>query len=266
MLFAALALAGEPVSTGPATGPTVPGLDADVTFAWSEVGFSPAGPEEVAFGPDDLALGSDGAWAFWDPVELRVHASSGDFDLGVVTSLALAPDGDVLVLDEKARTVTRWSGGVQLAETPMDRLCPTGVALLVDGDELDGVDLFGNLHPLADLTGGGLDRVDGPHLRAPAHVAKVSGGALTVDGAPLAAPSDTLAGRLVGDWVLVEAGEKGHLRTRLAISLTTGRRVTLPLTRDGRYRPANGVAAGTDGSLAWLDPRSDALHLVRVTP
>lgn len=275
MLFLlAFAIAAEPGSL-PGVYAPAPQLDVDLLVPWSTVGFSPAAPESVAFGPDHLALGPDGRWALWDPVrhvilvdgEAWPRASGAPAVLARVDGLAFASNGDLVILDASARILTRWDGTSRWT-LPMDRLCPKDVRLVIDGELAAGIDAFGNVRPLADLSAG-LNPAEGPKLLAPEYVARVSNGVVEIDspGAQqtvIDAPADSLAARIVGDWVLVEAGQPGKLRERVLISLETGRSVGLPL--DGRYRPASGVTAGPDGTVGFLNPAADGLHIVRVSP
>jgi hypothetical protein len=239
------------------------GPPADVRLPWTAVGFSPAGPESPAFGPDLLAAGPDGRWAAWDPVR-GVVIGVATIPLPHVDGLAFTRDGDLLVLDESRRTLTRWHGGSEVASIAEDRLCPVGVELVVAGDLAAGRDVFGNLHPLAALGSGGLDAPSGPHLLPAPHVVRLEGGKVTVDGVAIVVPADTLGAHLLGDWLVADAGRPGAVRERVAISLATGRSVAIPTK--GRYRPASGLAAAPDGALAYLDPRDDGLHVVRVAP
>lgn len=272
-----------PADSGvPSSGPVAtPASDSVTEIPASAFGFSPMAPESPAFGPDLLAIGPEGAVALWDPVRFAVFGVVGPdvfaLPLDHADSLAWTTAGDLLVLDESSRTLTRWGltpfgaapGGPgrasasQVAAIAMDRLCPVGVRLAISGDLAFGIDAFGNAHPLADLVAG-LAPPSGPRLWPPSHVVRLHGGELSVDGVRVNAPIDALGGRLLGDWVLVEAGQRGAVRQRLAISLITGRQVELPL--GGRYRPAKGVNVGLDGALGYLDTAGASLVVVQVAP
>ncbi len=280
-LLVALTLASPARAESPGVGlgaPPSTGLSvSDVAIPWSAVGFSPAATDSAAYGPDLLGLGPNGAWALWDPVNTQIigsvradtPAAAGGFAAEVdhADGLAWTTDGELIVMDESARMLTEWrvTGSVaeRVASLPMSRLCPVGVRLVVDGDEVDGIDAFGNVRPLADVSHG-LQPVAGPHLRPPAHDVRVLNGVVTVDGAVVAAPSDALAGRAYGEWLYVEAGVRGSVQRRVAISLGSGRQVVLAV--GSVYRPAAGIASGPDGTFGYLSPSTDALHLVRVSP
>lgn len=261
---------GHPVVT--------PRSDSITEIPASVFGFSPAALESPAFGPDLLAVGPNGAIALWDPVRRTVFGVSAAqafvFPVDHADSLAWTTSGDLVVLDESARVLTRWAplptaaGASHVARLAMDRLCPVGVRLAVWGDLAVGVDAFGNAHPLADLAAG-LAPATGPRVLAPSHLVRVDAGELTVDGrridvasASLGAPA--LGARLLDDWLLIEAGERGAVRARFVISLSTGRQVDLPL--GGRYRPAVGVSVGPDGVLGYLNTASASLVVVQVAP
>lgn len=256
MLMVAYALASEPGPGGVEVHPSLPPLATQIVLRWEDVGFSEAQPDAAAFGPEHLALGPDGRWALWDPVKLQVIGDAGVILADHADALAFGADGDLWVLDETRRTLSRWSGTERVDTWPVDRLCPSGVRLVVDGDEPRGIDLFGNSRRL----------VEGEALRPPAHVARKDGAGLVVDGERLSVPADLLGARILGDWVVVEAGRPGAVRLRQAISLTTGKVVTLPGRAGQRYRSAYDLAAAPDGSFGWIDPQADGLHLHRVSP
>lgn len=236
--------------------------DLDWELSWAELGFVPAGPEAPAIGPEHLALGPDGRWALWDPVRRRVHGA----ELGIhrVDDLAFAPDGDLLVLDSSSRILSRWEEGRLVRAVSLDRLVPSQLRLVVDGELAAGVDVFGNLRPIADLAGGGLDRPELPRLLPAPHRVELLAGAVLVDGRPIGV-GEALAARVVGDWVLVEQGERGAVVDRVVVSLRSGRQVEIG-PRSGPYRPAFDVAAGADGSFGWIEPTAAGLRLHRVAP
>lgn len=256
MLMVAFALASEPGPGGIEVHPSLPPLEAEVVLGWDEVGLADAREDAPAFGPEHLAIGPGGRWALWDPVRLRVIGDAGELLVDHADSLAFGADGDLWVLDETRRQLSRWSGVDKVGAWSMDRLCPTGVDLVIDGDEPRGIDIFGNSRRL----------VAGETLRAPEHVAKRTGATLTVDGRVLAAPADVLGAKLLGDWVVIEAGRPGAVRLRQAVSLTSGKVVTLPGRAGQVYRAADDVAVAPDGAIGWIDPQADGLHLRRVSP
>lgn len=260
MPLSPLALSLLLASIARAEAPIAPRLADDLALSWSNLGFSPAGLERAAMGPDVLAVGVDGRWALWDPVDGKVRSSEGEFAQGTLSSMAFDGDGALLLLDERARTLSRYEDGQATERWAADRMCPAGVSLVIQGGRAWGRDTFGRLHPIATIDP---DREEPTSI---AHVSRLSEGKLTVDGATVPVPADVLSGRVVGDWLVIEAGRPGALRARYAQSLTSGRKVSLPLLRDERYRPSHDVVAASDGSLAWMDARVDALHLHRVWP
>lgn len=247
--------------------PDLPALDTTLVLPWSSVGFRAAAPESAPVGPDLVALGPDGAWAVWDPVRHVVLGAGFSLAVPHADSLAYTEEGDLLVLDDGARTLARYTlpAGALAARVPLSGLSPVGATLDREGELAVGRDVFGNLHPLADLSAGGLDAATGPHLLPPAHQARLQAGRVTVDGAALG-PVAAVGARVVGDWVVIEGGARGAVTTRTAISLVTGREVGLPARAGARYRPSVDVAAGPDGDLVYLEPAADGLHLIRVSP
>lgn len=264
-----LAAATEPAlgSLGIDPGATVPGV---VRLSWSELGFSPAAPEQAAYGPDHLAVGPDGAWALWDAVTLTVVGSGGTFPLPGATDLAFTADGDLLVLDTRRRSLGRYApDGRQLATTPFPGLVPTSVTLELAGGVAWGVDGLGNAHPIAELAHG-LGSTSAAALRRPAHQVVRQGDAVLVDGAVVARAPGLVSGRVIGGadgadgWLLVEVRD-GNVVSRAAVSLASGAAVALP--GEGRlYRPVDDLAVGPDGRLWWLDPTDAALTLRAVAP
>lgn len=260
MLVLAWAVAAEPGPVVVRVETLPPGGVVDaVALPWTTVGFSPAAEEQAAFGPDALAVGPDGAWALWDPVLRRVHTHQGGFALAHATDLGFAADGDVLVLDTRARRLARYTpSGAVVATFPFPGLVPTSVTLRVEDGVAWGVDALGNQHPVARVDRGGLDIHAGPRLREPTHAVVKDGDALEVDGDRRYTAEGLLGGRVEGEWLLVEARGAGGAVTRRAVSLESGAVHVLP-GAERRYRPADDVAVGPDGRVAWLEPGADAL-------
>lgn len=265
LFFVQLALAAP---VGAAELPTPPAPDTILVLPWKDVGFSPAAVDSPAFGPDLLALGGADDWALWDPVRHVVFGDAGgrrfEARMDRADALAFVGQGEVLVLDASARTVSAWRGDERSSTLALDRLCPADVQLVVDGDRVYGQDAFRNLHPVAEWRASGLAPLDGPRLVPPLHTVRVQAGGVEWDGAGVDAPANALAGRAVGDWLLLDAGVPGRLVERVLVQPSTGREVVVPLS--GAYRPASGVAAGPDGSVGFVYAAADGVHLVRVRP
>lgn len=249
--------------------PDLPALEAEVVLPWSVVRLRPAAPEAPAVGPELLAVGSDGQWAVWDPVARVVLGAGFSVAVPHADGLVYTEDGDLLVLDDGARTLARYAvvGGAaaSLARVAIPGLSPVGATLEIEDNLAVGRDVFGNLHPLADLAGGGLDPAAGSQLLPAAHRARVEAGRLSVDGVEIGV-SGVVGARTVGEWVVVESGARGAITRRTAVSLVTGRQVALPIRVGAPYRPVADVSVGPDGALAFLDPKTDGLHIVRVSP
>ncbi len=262
-----IALATEPIVVGPAD-PEAPALQrSEVVLSWDEVGLRPAVPESPAIGPDRLALGPDGVSAIYDPLGKRVILVGGSsFAVPAADGLAFTTSGVLLVLDDRARTLRayRQDGGL-VDEQALPGVVPPGGALRVEGAVVTSVDLFGNGHPLATVsTAGVLTSPQRPTLVPAARRVVRTGGSFVVDGRTVATIEGRGGARLLGDWLLVEAVGDGAVM-RAAIPLEGGDTVSLP-TRGRLYAPAQDVAVGPDGDLAWIDPRADGLHVVRVAP
>lgn len=257
LLFIPCLLAGE-IAALPGLDPLqpAPGARGERVVGWDQVGLAPAGPESAAFGPGRLAIGPDGAWAVWDVVNHRVIGSFGEWGAAGVDGLAFAPDGDLLVL--QGRALLRVDGA-QVASVAVPGLVPPGAELEVWGGVAMGVDALGNGHPVAMVDAGGLGPASGPSLVAPDPTVIVRGGDVLLDGAVVA--RGALAARRVGDCAVVERGARGAVTGRALVC--PGGRWELPV--DGLYRPVGWIAADGLGGHAWLDPRADGLHLVRVS-
>lgn len=264
-ILVSITLAGEPVVAGPGAPGGEPAPIPDrVVLAWDEVGYVPPGVEQAAFGPDALALGPDGAWALWDPVLRMVHGSGGSFAVPGATDLAFTDSGDLLVLDTRTRTLSRWAGGRQVATVALPGLCPTSVRLRVVDGAAWGEDVHGNLHPIAGLEGGGFTPWTGERLREAGPSLRRVGDGLELDGRRL--PLSGVAGaRAEGDWLIVDLGTPGHTR-RVLYHPGSGARVEVEGQAGWRYRPADGVAVGPDGRVGWIEPGAQALVIRMEAP
>jgi len=254
---------------------------------WTELPLQAGAPEALPQGPEQLAAGPGGRLALYDAASREVVLIEGgraalSFPVDRCADLAFTAAGDLLVLDTSARSLALWSPqGVALAQAHLPERAPTGLLLVVEGDQVYGRDLFGNLHPLA--------LVDHAGLRAPEQDRLVErAGAVRWDPAAgvfhvrpsqgpdvdVPAPGAVKAsGQLQGSWLVVDTvlgdtalGDTGPLRVRReVVSLPSLERVALPV--EGRlYAPHGDLALGSDGSLWVLDPEAAGLGLVQVRP
>ncbi len=286
-----LSLAADPGTPAPGPleiGPGVsdPGTIGDgrrteIVLSWASVGFAPAVPESPAIGPDLLALGPNGLAAVYDPLGKRVIVVGGaTFAVPAADDLAFTAGATLLVLNDRARTLRAYTpAGDLLGERALPGLVPPGGFLGLDGETVCSVDVFGGCHPLAVVRGDPLAVVrgdplgapSGPALRPAARRMEKQGDALLVDGERVVTGIGRGGGRLLGDWLIVETMDEGTV-TRSAVPVSRGRAApvvedAIPLPVRGRlYAPARDVSVAPDGSLGWIDPRADGLHLVRVAP
>ncbi|MDP2309621.1 MAG: hypothetical protein Q8P18_26610 [Pseudomonadota bacterium] len=260
-----MSLAAEPARAGVPDPAGPPPVSLDLVLSWSEVGLRPAAPESPAIGPELLALGPDDAAAVYDPLRRQVVVVGGrPFRVPGADGLAFTSAGILLVMDGSARSLRTYdTDGTLLDEQAFPSIVPPGGSLAVDEPLVLAIDPFGNGHPLALVTmAGSLSPPQGASLVPPARRVVRSGTSLVVDGETIATFEGRGGGRLLGDWLLVEAVNDGAV-SRMAISLEG--RVTVSLPVGGRmYAPMQDVAVGPDGGIGWLDPQADGLHLVRV--
>ncbi len=262
-----IALATEPIVIGESD-PDAPSLQrTEVVLSWSEVGLRPAAPESPAIGPDHFAVGPRGVSAVYDSLHKRVVVLGGaSFPVAASDGLAFTAAGVLLVLDDRSRTLRAYgTNGALLDSSAYPGVVPPGGWLRVEGAVVASVDVFGNGHPLATVSANGaLTAPTAPGLVPAARRVTRSGSALVVDGRTVALVEGRGGARLLGDWLVVEAMDDGAV-TRSAIPLDGGETVSLPV-RGRLYAPAQDIAVGPEGDLAWIDPRADGLHLVRVAP
>ena len=261
-----LALVGLPAGAATATQQTLP---------WSVLPLVPARAESKAIGPDMVAAAPDGALAIWDPVDrairvLRSGAAPASIPTDHVDDLAWTAAGILLLDDTTRRLLLLSADGQRLATLPLPGLAPVGLSLAVDGDEIDGADVFGNRHPLARLAGSALVATDGHGLRPPAMAVRWDSAnnemwagdrAFPVPGAIKA------SGRVLGGWLVVDAvtGDGPIQVRRTAIPLGGGDPVTLPVSTR-LYAPTRDLAVNAAGHLFVLVPETAGLSIWEVTP
>jgi hypothetical protein len=246
----------------------------EIVLDYGAVGLIPAGSEQPAMGPDRIAGGPEGRFALHNPATRSVLVFdalqlSHSIPVQGVDDLLFAPNGDLLIL-ELDRRVRRFSPeGALLQVFPLPALVPTHVRLAVQADRLVGVDPFGNGHSVATMTPGGLEPTAGPALTPPAHAVRWNGHTLQVDGQHVPIDAAKASGRVLdggaSEWLVVEAvvGDSPIRVERWA--LLGDARVDLPV--DGRlYAPTQDLAVDANGRLLVLEPRTDGLHIVRVSP
>ncbi len=252
-----LCLAAEPGVSFPPLPTGRPGVPVELVLSWTDVRFRPAGPESAAYGPDMLAIGPDGAWAVVDAGGRRLLGSFGVLLIGAVDGVAFAADGDLLV--QSHGVVLRYADGVEVGKVSVPPLVPGGARLLSEGEDVYARDVFGNDHPVARApTVGGLEPALARGFAPGPVVRRSERGVVTRDGEVVV--SGALAARPVGACTLVEYGVRGAVSAR-ELRCDDG---AYDLPVDGLYRPYAGVAA-SGADVAWLDPRADGLHLVRVS-
>lgn len=260
-----MALAAEPIVVTAGGGGPAP-LRSEVVLTWAEVGLRPAVPESPAIGPNLFAVGPAGSWAVYSPVGKRILTATSAWPVPGADGLAFTESGMVVVMDDRARTVRVFGEDGEIFDTlPFPDIVPVGGTLAVVGVSVLSVDAFGNGHPLATVDDRGTLRAPTKTtLVAPSRRVTRSGASVVVDGRTVATVSGKGGARLLGDWLLVETlGESGA--SRAAIPLDGGAALTLPV-RGRLYAPTQDASAASDGSFGWIDPRTDGLHVVVVTP
>lgn len=241
----------------------------EVVIPWSALAFQAARTESPAVGPDLLAVGTRARVAMYDAVDdsvTIVGAPVAPFSVGHADGLAVSNAGQVVVLDDSAREVRVYAAdGGRVSAMGLPGVVPADGTLAIDGQTLLSVDIFGNGHRIATLSvSGELGKTTGPAMQVPTHDIRRSGGTISVDGREVATRTGRVGARSLGRWLLVEAMDEGTV-TRDAILLSDGTTVSVPV-RGRMYAPRLDIASAGDGTLAWMDPRDDGLHVVTVTP
>lgn len=261
LLLAAGAHAGDTVPDVPIDGPAGAVVE-EAVLPWEAVGFAPAAPERTALGPQHLAAGPDGLAVVYDPVGKRVVvlrdlAIEGAFAIGRVDDLAIGPDGEIVAVIGR-RVHLLDASGAELDRFDVPALVPTGVDVEVRGDEVVGLDPFGNVRPIARIDGHALTATDGPALRKVPAAARVD--------VPGALKTGTRAFEGGGTtWLVVDAVVSDAPIAVERWAQVGGTHVDLPVD-ERLYAPFGDLAVDADGRLLVLDPREDGLHLLRVSP
>ena len=232
---------------------------------------APAAPDRQARGPGELAAGPDGLAALVDPVQrelviLQDGSFAHAFAVDRVTDLAWTETGRLLALDGPGRTLILWSATGELLDTAaLPGLVPQGITLVVEGDEVLGADVFGNLHPLALSRGPALSPPQDTSLRpGPGDLHwSARTRTLTVGDRVMPLPEAIEASaQRFGDWLVIEEVTQDHpipVR-RTARHLGTGHVAELPV--EGRtYVPDGDLALRPDGALLFLDPTPTGLRI-----
>lgn len=260
-----MALSAEPIVVTTASGGPAP-LRSEVVLSWAEVGLRPAVPESPAIGPNLFAVGPAGSWAVYSPVGHRILTATSAWPVSGADGLAFTESGMVVVMDDRARVVRIFGEDGEIFDSlAFPAIVPAGGTLALRGATILSIDAFGNGHPLATVDDrGALRAPTKTTLVAPSRRVTRSGASVVVDGRTVATVAGKGGARLLGDWLLVESlGDNGA--SRAAIPLDGGAALTLPV-RGRLYAPAQDASAASDGSFGWMDPRTDGLHVVVVTP
>ncbi len=253
------------------------------TLAYDSVGFDAGGEDRIARGPEELAVGADGWMALADPVNREVivlwqgdrHATFA-VDRPSDLLFTSSTDGDLqlLVLDDPARRVQRWSTeGDLLQDLPLPGLVPSGGQLLLDAEgRLSSVDLFGNQHTIAQLGADGLIAHEGLGLEPNPEPLLWDARTLTYSTPErsFALPEAlAVSGQRLGDWLVLDVvtGDAPITVERTAVNLATGSTTTLPASPDRAYLPQGDLALDPDsGALLYLDPGPRSVSVQEVQP
>lgn len=242
----------------------------DAVVPSTAYGYEPAGPERKAVGPDRIAAGPDGAIAIWDPIRGRVLILD---DLVVRGSFASSPVDDLAFVGSHVillcgRTLYRVTiDGTAVDHLAVPEIVPTAITLDPDGSRIWGVDAFGNRHAIADIGADGLVSPHGRSFAGAAHVVSTDGTGFVVDGqsVPRGGGLNASVRALDGGWALREVVAADHPITVIDTVFHDGRSMDLPVA--GRtWTPSAPYAIDAQGRLITLEPRSDGLHVRRISP
>ncbi|MCP4805277.1 MAG: hypothetical protein GY884_08000, partial [Proteobacteria bacterium] len=242
--------------------------------SWHDVGFFPGGEDALPQGLEHLVVTPDGLAAY-DTVlrELVLFDAAGvrlSFPVRFTGDVVVTPDGFLATIDTPAREVALWSqDGVELSRVRLPELSPTHVTLVVDGAELAGADVFGNLHAIARLDGAELAPSLAPSLQELASEVTWDreGRTMVTAGFSVELPDAVKAsGQRFGDWLVVDVvtSSTGPIQVeRSAYHVPTGQQAELPLER--LYAP-RGEFALDGGDLLVLVPLDAGPQVWRVSP
>ena len=246
----------------------------DVKLSWSDVGFFPGGEDALPQGLEHLVVTHDGLAAY-DAVlrELVLFDADGvrlSFPVRFTGDVVVTPDGYLATIDTPSRQVALWSAdGVELSRMGLPELSPTHVTLVVDGGELAGADVFGNLHAIARLDGAELAPSLAPSLQELASDVTWDRDAkrMITSGFSIELPDAVKAsGQRFGDWLVVDTvtTSTGPIGVeRRAFHVPTGDGAELPVERV--YAP-RGEFAVDGADLLVLVPLPEGPQVWRVSP
>ncbi len=240
---------------------------------WAELGYAPPAEDARAQGPERLSAGPGGRAAFYDSVRREVLLLEDDalvlgFPVRHVSDLLLSGSA-VVVLDTAAREIASWSLSGQLrARLRVPDLVPTGITLELIGDQLHGVDMFGNLHPLATLAGGDLSPPQAQALMERSPAVTWAEQVMATEGLRIPLPAALKAsGQRLGDWLVVDAviADDPIQVDRHAWPIGGGPPLALPVA-ERLYAPNSDIAATPEGELLVMVPVELGLEIWRVKP
>lgn len=261
-----LALAAEPGGLPVVVDP--PALSVERVIPWAELGLLEAAAESPALGPDRLAVGPDGALAWFNVATAEVQVLDGlVYPVPRCDGLLFLDADTLVVLDDAARQLVVLDLDGTTSWFAMPRMVPPGGTLSRWGHTLVSVDAFGNGHAVAQVSAEGqLQTWAGPRLLNPSHRVererRAADTVLRLDGEVVKTSPYRMSGRVLGDWLLIEE-RAPEQAIRTLVPLDGGASVALAAER--LYAPSSDLAAGF-GRLVWMRPAVDGLHLVEVSP
>ena len=270
----------------PALGPDLVAASDDGRWALFDpvqrrvIGRFPGGAGPLALARvDDLSFSRDGSLLILDLSGRRLGRLSGADSWGgggnPLRNASPRASGPSPRPAPAAPDSARLADSSAVVWVPLPGLAPSAGTLLVEGRSVGLVDPLGNVHPLAMLAGTdaleplvrGEDRLRGGAdirlVRAGARAWVVVAGGKEGGAAEVEVPGDTLGVTAFGRWIVLDRGAPGKMTAREARHLDTGRSVALPLPREQRWRPSDGVGVTPGGSLVWIEATNGGAVLHR---